>query len=253
VVFTDATTRLDGGVLKALVRNFADLEVGCVAGTLVYQGSAENATAHGGTAYWSYELGLRTAESALGSLVGVSGCLYAVRRSKYLEIAPDLISDFVIAMRMRGQGLRTILEPDAICFEDTLDRSDKELSMRVRVAVRSIHALLSERRFLSLPRFGAFAWQLWSHKALRYASPFLCIALLILNIALADLQPYRAILWIQLIVLGLGGAGFLLHDRVSGLRVLNQAYYFLLTNLASLIAVYRYSRGERIVTWRPMR
>ena len=170
LVFADATTRLQPQALLRLVENFSDLDVGCVAGRLVYVSDADNVTGLSTEKYWSYELRLRAAESSLGSLIGVSGCLYAVRRSVYVPIDPCLISDFVIAMRMREQGLRTVLAMDAVCFEETLGRSAHELSMRVRVALRSLNALIEERRFLDPWRYGCFAWQLCFHKAMRYAS-----------------------------------------------------------------------------------
>ena len=119
LVFTDATTYLQADALKFLVQNFADKDVGCVGGRLVYVTKVDNMTGRGGETYWSYELRLRAAESALGSLIGVSGCLYAVRRSAYRPIDPALISDFVIAMTMREQKLRTVLAPEAVCFEST--------------------------------------------------------------------------------------------------------------------------------------
>jgi cellulose synthase/poly-beta-1,6-N-acetylglucosamine synthase-like glycosyltransferase len=121
LVFTDATTRLHAAALKHLVENFADKNVGCVGGRLVYVTDIENVTGRGGEAYWSYELRLRAAESSLGSLIGVSGCPYAVRGSAYRAIHPELISDFVVTMRMQEQGLRTVLATDAICFEETLN------------------------------------------------------------------------------------------------------------------------------------
>ncbi len=185
LVFTDATTKLHPGALKALVENFSDPSVGCVGGRLVYITDVDNLTGCGGEAYWSYELRLRAAESLLGSLIGVSGCLYAVRKRAYRPIDPDLISDFVIAMRMREQGLRTVLATDAVCFEETLNRGGPELAMRVRVAIRSLNALVRERRFLSPQKYGCFTWQLWSDKVLRYASPLLWIGALGANIALA--------------------------------------------------------------------
>ena len=111
LVFMDATTMTDGYALQAIARNFHDPSVGCVAGRLVYRARGTDATGKGGTSYWGYETLLRMAESTLGSLIGVSGQLYAVRRSAYRPIAPDLISDFVIAMVIREQGLRTVLEP----------------------------------------------------------------------------------------------------------------------------------------------
>jgi cellulose synthase/poly-beta-1,6-N-acetylglucosamine synthase-like glycosyltransferase len=251
VVFTDATTRIETHALSALAANFADPAVGCAAGSLVYETTSKNATGEGGEAYWSYELNLRRAESALGSLVGVSGCLYAVRRCAYRPIAADLISDFVIALHLREQGLRTVIEPAAVCFEETLTKTGQELAMRVRVAVRSINALVAERRLLNPLRYGRFAWQLWSHKALRYASPLFWIVALATSVALAADPLYLVLFALQVSLIGAGVAGFLVRSRRPGL--LTKPYYFLLTNVASLFAILRYLRGERIVTWKPIR
>ncbi|MFC7301624.1 glycosyltransferase family 2 protein [Cognatiluteimonas weifangensis] len=253
LVFMDATTMTDPGALRAMVGNFHDPGVGCVAGRLVYRARGADATSRGGTSYWGYETRLRMAESALGSLIGVSGQLYAVRRNAYRPIAPDLISDFVIAMAMRGQGLRTVLEPDAVCYEDTLDRSDQELPMRVRVGLRSLYALASQRRFLDPFRYGAFAWELWSHKLLRYLSPVFWTIALLANIALALQGRYLPLLALQVLVLALGTLGFLPLRRFGGWRLLAQPYYFLLTNLASAVSLFKFLRGERIVTWTPLR
>ena len=254
LIFTDATTRLDPEALGNLIAWFADPGVGCVAGRLVYQSRSTNATGRGNEAYWDYEIKLRLAESALGSLIGVSGCLYAVRRKAYRPIDPRLISDFVVSMRMREQGLRTVLAPDAVCFEDTLSRSVLELSMRVRVAIRSINALFCERKFLNPLRYGLFAWQLWLHKVLRYASPFLWIVALATNAALAMHSALYAVLFAaQLGIILMGALGFALHERRPHLGVLWRPYYLVLTNVASFIAALRYARGERMVTWKPMR
>lgn len=254
LVFTDATTRLDPQSIRRLVAPFGTPEIGCVAGRLVYLSRGASATGKGGEAYWDQEIRLRMAESALGSLVGVSGCLYAARRSSYRPIEPQLISDFVISWYMREQSLRTVLAVDAICFEDTLDRGAQELSMRVRVALRSINALIRERRFLNPGRYGLFAWQLWSHKVLRYASPFLWLVALAANaVAATDSLPYLILFAGQVALLAAGIAGFVLQSRGRASSLLWPAYYFLLTNLASLVATLRYIRGERITTWKPLR
>ena len=248
IIFTDATTQIESGALRALAEDFADPRVGCAAGLLVYRGAGENLTAAGGLSYWDYEVRLRLAESRLGTLIGVSGCLYGVRKSAYRPIAPSLISDFVIAMRMREQGLRTVLEPRATCFEDTLDRAGRELAMRVRVATRSISALVSERRFLSFVSDPLFAWQLWSHKALRYSSPYWLLLMLGTCLALIGSPVYRVILIALLTVIAAGAAGSVLRYRI-----LTKPYYFLLTNVAALVATFRYLKGERMVTWQPIR
>ena len=262
LVFTDATTQVSVDALHRLVECFVDPEIGCVGGRLTYVSELNNCTGRGGEIYWSYELSLRAAESRLGSMIGVSGCLYAVRKRAYREINPSLISDFVIAMRMREQGLRTVLAPDATCFEATLERGSHELAMRVRVAMRSLDALIRERRFLNPLRYGCFAWQLWSHKVVRYASPVLWLGALSTNVALATSNDvalalegpfYLALLAGQCAVLAAGLLGFVLQSRRRELGLLGQPYYFLLTNVASLIATLRYLQGERMVTWQPIR
>lgn len=253
LLFTDATTAIETHALRAMVANFADASVGCVAGRLAYVAQRDEATGHGGTSYWNYEIMLRMAESALGSLIGVSGCLYAIRREAYRPIRPDLISDFVTAMLVREQGLRTVLEPEAICYEDTLDRPDRELSMRVRVGVRSLVALAAQKRFLNPSRFRVFAWQLWSHKLLRYLSPVFWLVALLANVALALQGRYEWMLLMQLTLLTAGALGFTRLREHGPARLLAQPYYFLLTNLASAVSLIRFVRGERMVTWTPLR
>ena len=256
LLFTDATTLLQADALRNIVENFNDPQVGCVGGRLVYVTDLENATGRGGETYWSYELQLRSAESGLGSLIGVSGCLYAVRRTAYLPIDPSLISDFVVAMKMREQNLRTVLAPNAVCFEATLEHGSLELAMRVRVAVRSLNALIHERRFLNPWRYGYFAWQLWSHKALRYASPLLWMGALAANLVLVRNNPYSAYIVLlggQIVILAAGTVGFMLQGKRRDLGIFGKPYYFLLANVAALIATLRYMRGERMVTWNPIR
>ena len=248
VLFTDATTEIDRATLIAMVENFADAGVGCVAGRLVYVDKVDSVTGSGGTAYWEYELALRVAETQMGSLVGVSGCLYAVRRSAYREMSPSLISDFVIALILREQGLRTVLEVNGICREETLAKSTQELGMRVRVAIRSITALVAKANLLNPFKYGLFALQLWSHKALRYLSPLIWILLLVANLQLLGHPLYLAALLAQLLVIGAGIAGWLLHSKP-----LAKPYYFLLTNVASMVALVRYLRGDRVTVWRTVR
>ena len=59
--------------------------------------------------YWSYETFLKKHESRVCSLIGVSGCLYAVRRSAYVPLYHEACSDFIIATKMVEQGLRDSL------------------------------------------------------------------------------------------------------------------------------------------------
>ena len=156
-------------------------------------------------------------------------------------------------MVVREQGLRTVLEPEALCYEETLDRPDRELSMRIRVGLRSLSALAAQKRFLDPFRFGLFAWQLWSHKLLRYGSPVFWAVALAANLALAFQGRYVWLLAMQLALICAGLLGFVSTRFFPGARLLAKPYYFLLTNLASAVSLVRFARGDRIVTWTPVR
>src|SRR5262245_12278978 len=108
LVFSDATTICESGAIRKIVRNFADPEVGCVAGQLIYADSPSSAIAAGCRSYWSYEKFLKRCESRVGTLTGVSGCLYAVRRICHARLAGNMIDDFAIANEIHLQGLRTV-------------------------------------------------------------------------------------------------------------------------------------------------
>ena len=141
LVFSDATTMYEPDALRKIVRSFADPEVGCVAGQLIYVDAAASAVGKGCRSYWGYEKFLKRCESQVGSLIGVSGCLYAVRRICHARLANDMIDDFVIATEIHLQGLRTVYEPEAIAMEDTNHRAKDEFRMRVRVIKQTMSAL----------------------------------------------------------------------------------------------------------------
>ena len=165
----------------------------------------------------------------------------------YRPINPSLISDFVIAMMMQEQHLRAVLAPNAICFEQTLEQGSLELAMRTRVAIRSLNALTRERRFLNPFKYRRFAWQLWSHKVLRYASPLLWLGALASNMALAGETFYLVLFCFQTALLAAGSVGFLLQGQRRDLGLFGQPCTFSLANVAALIATLRYLRGDRIV------
>ena len=57
----------------------------------------------------------------------------------------------------------------------------------------------------------------------------------------------------QICLLLAGVIGFIQHKRQRALGIFGKPYYFLLTNLASLIAILRYLQGERMIVWNPIR
>jgi cellulose synthase/poly-beta-1,6-N-acetylglucosamine synthase-like glycosyltransferase len=154
ILFSDATTLYAPNVLRAITPNFADREVGCVAGRLIYIDPSETSVGQAAKSYWGYETFLKRHESRVWSLIGASGCLYAVRRAAYVPLYPEACSDFIIATKMVEQNLRAVYEPDAVCTEETNNRADQELRMRVRVITQTYTDLWRHRHMLNPLRSG---------------------------------------------------------------------------------------------------
>ena len=92
---------------------------------------------------------------------------------------PEACSDFLICTLVYEQGLRSVYEPNAVCFEDTNNQTDKELKMRVRVISQTFTDLWRNRKMLNPLRSGFYAVELISHKVLRYAVPLFLVSIFI--------------------------------------------------------------------------
>lgn len=254
LVFCDATTRNAPDALRKLVRAFADTEVGCVAGQLVYVDDDVTAVGQGCQSYWSYEKFIKSCESRLGSLIGVSGCLYAVRRSHFAQLTQDLIDDFVIATEMRLRGLRTVYEPEAVAAEKTNKRGRDEFRMRVRVIEQTLTALHRYRGVLNPWRHGLFAFQMLGHKALRYSVPPLLVVALASNaLLLGRAEIYQYAFVAQAALYGAALAGWVASRLKLRVGPLVLPYYFVLANTASLMGTLKFLGGGSHVVWTPVR
>jgi cellulose synthase/poly-beta-1,6-N-acetylglucosamine synthase-like glycosyltransferase len=173
VVFSDANAMYEPDALLKLARNFADPDVGCVTGEARYVPGDTSTAGVGERVYWDYEIQLKRLETALGSMVGGDGAIYAIRRSLWRELPENAINDFLNPLQIVAAGWRGVYEPEAICYEDTAGAIRSEYRRRVRIVSRSWRAVFQARGVLNPFRVGLFTWSLVSHKILRWLSgPF---------------------------------------------------------------------------------
>jgi cellulose synthase/poly-beta-1,6-N-acetylglucosamine synthase-like glycosyltransferase len=254
ILFSDATTVYEKNVLKQMLPNFADQTIGCVAGRLIYVDESRSNIGKGAKSYWNYETFLKESESRACSLIGASGCLYAIRRAVYQPMYAEACSDFLIATVVYRQGLRTVFEPAAFCTEETNQHSDKEMKMRVRVIGQTFTDLWRNRAMMNPFRSGFFSVQLISHKLLRYAVPLFLLFILISSAYLAVHSAfYLAILLVQTAFYSSALIGLLLERSGKKVGVFAIPLYFVLTNVASLVGFYKFLSGEKYVRWEPIR
>jgi cellulose synthase/poly-beta-1,6-N-acetylglucosamine synthase-like glycosyltransferase len=254
ILFSDATSLYQPDALRAIMPSFADATVGCVAGRLIYVDGSDSPVGKGARSYWGYETFLKRHESRIGSLIGASGCLYAVRRSAYVPLYNEACSDFIIATKMVEQNLRAVYEPGAVCTEETNRQGGKELKMRVRIIAQTLNDLWRHRVMLNPFLSGFYGVQLLSHKVMRYLVPFFLIGLFFASALLAvDSISFRLLLLIQMAGYACPAFAWMLNRAGIRSRLLALPQYFILANLASLIACYQFLRGERYARWEPIR
>jgi cellulose synthase/poly-beta-1,6-N-acetylglucosamine synthase-like glycosyltransferase len=130
VVFTDASILLEPGALRAIVRPFADPQVGCVSGEDRIAGSGGEAL------YGRYELFIRRQEARLHSIVGASGSFYAQRRAICEPFIPNVAPDFWSVLKTVEKGYRALAEPEASGHMAAVERAAEEFERKVRTLFR---------------------------------------------------------------------------------------------------------------------
>lgn len=255
LVFSDANAFYRQDAIRKLVRNFADPEVACVCGQLVYSVDGDGAGASERW-YWDYEKFIKQRESDLSSAVGANGSIYAVRRADYVEIDRDLISDFVEPLALVERHKRVVYEPEAISVEAASATYGVEFRRKVRILTRSIKGLLHMRAVLNPLRYGIFSFQLLMHKLLRFLTPLFLISGFASLAALAALGRYRVLfvfLVIALAVAVIVGRRVVRERPNPIIRVSHLIYYYLMVNYALVLAWANIVRGKRMTFWAPER
>ncbi len=235
VAFSDANATWAPDALRSLVRSFADPAVGYVCGRLVLT-DAEGSNREG--VYWRFETWLRGRESALGSVTGGNGAIYALRRADYIEVDPRFGHDLSLPYAMVQRGRRAVYEPEALAYERPTPAIETEYRRKVRMFEHCWLIVLRGKMLRRLPPL--YLAQVLSHRHLRYASGLLHVALLATNVALVVRRSgvvYDA-------ALGLQGAFLLLAAARAGLP----RYYALIT-WATVVALWNYLRRGVPATW----
>ena len=181
LAFSDANAFWEPHALRELVRPFADPRVGYVCGQLSYlapDGSNQEGL------YWRYENWTRGLESRLASVTAGNGAIYAVRREAYMRIDPRTSHDLSFPFTMVKKGWRALYEPAARAVERPVPSIEGEFRRKRRMMSHAWPAVLSGG-MLNPRGYGlTYGLEILSHRALRYATPFLHVIALGANVAL---------------------------------------------------------------------
>jgi poly-beta-1,6-N-acetyl-D-glucosamine synthase len=241
----DVRQPVSPNALRALLEPLADPSVGCVSGSLVLAGAT------GAGAYWHYEQLIRRAEARLGSMVGVSGSIYATRRADMPELPADvLLDDMFVPLRVAiATKKRIVLAESAEAFDVACD-DEHEFVRKVRTLAGN-YQLLAKMPGLLVPGLNPVWFQMTSHKLLRLTCPWALVGLLWACFSLScspalsviPLSFWRALFTAQTAFYLLAAVG-----PRAGLPGMVARTFFVM-NAAAVLGLWRFLRGSQAVTW----
>ncbi len=244
VAFSDANTVWEPDALERLVAPFADPRVGYVCGEVRLVN--ERGTNQEGV-YWRYEMALRRLESRVRSVTGGNGAIYATRREAYLVVDPIMGHDLSFPFNLVKRGWLAVYAPQARASEKMVPSIEGEFARKRRMMSHTWPIVL--RGGMLDPRgYGpAYALMIFSHRVLRYLTPFLHAGALAASIVLAGRGwIYSGALVLQVLVL-VGAAA----AATVPTRPLLVARYYVLTTASPAAGLWDWLRGGTSAGWEP--
>ena len=248
LAFADANAAWEPDALDRLVERLTDPRIGYVCGQVRLDGAGGD---NQEGLYWRYEMAVRELESRLGGVTGGNGAINAIRREAYIALDPTRGQDISLPFELTKRSWRAVYEPAAVAREPVAATLGAEFARKRRMLAGAWAALL--RHGMLAPRGypAAYAFQIYSHRLLRYLTPLLHLVALAANVALVALGAgplYDVTLALQLALLA-GAAAAPLWPA----RPLLVARYYVGVCAAGLLALYDCLRGDVPVTWEKAR
>ena len=249
LVFSDVATQIPADALRLLAVRFVDPQVGALSSEDQFVSNDGSVVGEG--AYVKYEMWLRRLESDRAGLVGLSGSFFAARREVCEHWDIYCPSDFNTALNSARHGLVAITCPDVVGIYKDVEDASLEYRRKMRTVIRGITAIARHPEVLNPFRMGLFAFQVWSHKIMRWGVPWFMAVFLLLTLLLQGQGLiYTLALLAQCLFYGLAIAGWL----STGLRkntLIKIIFFFVQTNLSLAQATVSFLLGKRMTVWTP--
>ncbi|MBF0217286.1 MAG: glycosyltransferase family 2 protein [Candidatus Omnitrophica bacterium] len=254
LVFSDATTVYKNDAVRMLVGNFGDPKVGIAAGEEILVRKKGSNVYNEVSFSWKYERLLRRLESRFNTLIGVSGCIFAIRKELYEKLDEGLIEDFALPILIAEKGYKARLEKRAVAYEEPVNDPKEEFDRKARIVRGGINVLVRLRRTLDPRKDPKLAFQLISHKVFRWMTPFFLVTLLAANAASRGKGAvYDMALAAQIAMYLFAALGYLMRYSSARIRIFNIAFHFCVLNAAAAAGIYKFLKGEREARWEPIR
>jgi cellulose synthase/poly-beta-1,6-N-acetylglucosamine synthase-like glycosyltransferase len=253
LVFTDANVFFEPITLKALVYNLLAKDAKMVCGNILKFSPKNQGISDQEIFYMNFENQLKHHESLkYGFCVGVEGGCYAILKSHFVKV-PDgfLMDDFFITLDVISKNGKVLFEPEALCYEDVNDAPMIEFKRKIRISLGNFRNLKFYKHLL-FPITKGFGFAFFSHKVLRWVTPFAIIFSLALTLLLIMYCPFFkwvALAYSLLIVLPI--LTIFLEKVKLKIPFVNALGHFILMNFALLLGYFKFISASHESAWEP--
>jgi cellulose synthase/poly-beta-1,6-N-acetylglucosamine synthase-like glycosyltransferase len=243
LAFSDANSEWRTDALRQLVAPFADARVAYACGQVRFL-DAEGDNLEG--AYWRYEMAVREMESSLAGITAGNGAIYAVRATDYLPLDPSGSHDLSFPFALAKRGKHSLYVPAARAEEKMVPTMEGEFARKRRMMVGLWDIVVGEGMISPRGYSTLYAFELFSHRLLRYLTPFLHFVAFFANLALLGSGTVYVVTYgiqVAAIAAALFGGSF----PVGPLRV---ARYYAMTTLSIAAGLWdRLRHGQPAGAW----
>jgi cellulose synthase/poly-beta-1,6-N-acetylglucosamine synthase-like glycosyltransferase len=239
LAFSDANSYWRSDALGRLVDRLAEERVGYVCGQVRFEGG-EGGNQEG--LYWRYEMAVRSMETRLGGITAGNGGIYAVPRGAYVELDPSRGQDIGFPFELTKRGWRAVYEPEAVAEERMAPTVEGEFRRKRRM-MWGLWDVMLRWGMLDPRGYGpAYALEIYSHRLLRYLTPWLHLIAFAANAALLGSGTVYVVTFaLQLALLGAALIG-----RFLPLLPFRIAYYYVTVTASIAVGLWDRLRAGRV-------
>lgn len=253
LVFTDANVFFEPNTIKALVYNLVEKQAQLVCGNIHKFSPKNEGISDQEIFYMNFENQLKHHESLhYGFCVGVEGGCYAIKKQNFVKV-PDgfLMDDFFITLDVISKKGKVLFEPEALCYEDVNDAPMIEFKRKIRISLGNFRNLKYYKHLL-FPIYKGFGFAFFSHKVLRWFTPFAIVFSLVFSLILTVYYPFFKWISLAYILLILLPVLTILLEKIKiKIPFVNALGHFILMNFALLLGYFKFISASHESAWEP--
>ena len=250
LILSDANVIFKQNTIFELVKYFKDSNVGLVSANIIKESSNNDGISYQEKKYLNFENKIKASESyAFNFIMGAEGGCYAIRNNLFSKVPSNfIVDDFFITMQVLKRKNYALLNNLAICIEDVTSDISSEYRRKVRISSGNFQNLFFFKHLLF--DFSSISFAFWSHKVLRWLTPFFLFICLFSSVFLI---PYhKFFIWISCIQLLL-----LLFPLFNYFFKFNNVFlkfiaHFYLMNFALFEGFIKFIKGIKSSIWEPI-